>query len=104
MSGLDRNGYAPSIISNHSPTQCWLCGRNGCGKMDRHEVFFGAYRQKSKRLGLWVHLCHVDCHLQGVHVRKNIDLMLKREAQREAMEFYNWETSDFIWEFGKNFL
>lgn len=104
MNGLDRNGYAPSIIPDHSATQCWLCDCNGRGKMDRHEVFHGPYRQKSKRLGLWVNLCHVDCHLNGVHKSGEADKLLKAEGQRCAMREYGWTVEQFIAEFGKNYL
>lgn len=103
MHGLDKNGYAQSIIPEHSETQCWLCWRNGRGKMDRHEVFGGAYREKSKRLGLWVHLCHDACHLNGVHKEASTAKMLKEDAQYHAMKVYGWTTEDFIREFGKNY-
>lgn len=43
---LDSNGYAPSIL-NQQPT-CLICGRYHTA---RHEVFYGPYRDKSKRLG-----------------------------------------------------
>lgn len=103
MSDLDKNGYSPSIIPFHSSTQCWLCDCNGRGKMDRHEVFGGAYRAKSKRLGLWVHLCHDDCHLNGVHKSARTAEFLKAEAQYHAMKEFGWTTEDFIREFGKNY-
>lgn len=51
---LDRNGYAPSIVQDIDG--CYFCARQD-GKLDRHEIFHGAYRQKSKALGLWVTLC-----------------------------------------------
>lgn len=101
---LDRNGYADSIIPNHSPAQCWLCDCNGRGKMDRHEVFGGPYRQKSKALGLWVHLCHDTCHLNGIHKHYIFAESLKMEAQRCAMKKYGWTTERFIEEFGKNHM
>lgn len=101
---VDKNGYAPSIIPDHSETQCWLCDCNGRGKMDRHEIFFGPNREKSKRLGLWVHLCHEDCHLNGVHYSKYLDNLLKAEAQRCAMKEYGWTKEQFIKEIGKNYL
>ena len=102
---MDRNGYEPSIIPWHSPTKCWLCDCNGRGKMDRHEVFGGAYREKSKRLGLWVHLCHEDCHLRRMHQTGGSEAkLLKFEAQRCAMEKYGWTKEDFIREFGKRYL
>lgn len=104
MSGTDKNGYAPSIISGHSDTQCWLCGCNGRGKMDRHEVFGGAYREKSKRLGLWVNLCHDGCHLNGVHKNAYDANLLKEDAQYCAMTKLGWTKEDFIREFGKNYM
>ena len=104
MRGLDRNGYAPSIIPKHSAERCWWCGANGRGKMDRHEVFGGAYREKSKRLGLWVHLCHDSCHLNGVHKHAEWARLTKEEAQQQAMETFGWTIEDFIREFGKNYL
>lgn len=97
------NGYNPSIIPYHSEYQCWACGANGRGKMDRHEVFGGAYRQKSKRLGLWVNLCHEPCHLTKVHAKHTIDDQLKAEAQYCAMKEYGWTKERFIKEFGKNY-
>lgn len=56
---LDSNGYAPSIL-NQQPT-CLICGRYHTA---RHEVFYGPYRDKSKRLGLWANLCPW-CHQNG---------------------------------------
>ena len=56
-------------------------------KPDRHEVFGGAYREKSKELGLWVLLCHHEHHIFGrdaVHNNRAKDLELKQEAQRAA--------------------
>lgn len=98
------NGYSPSIIPNHSEHRCLLCGKNGGGKMDRHEIFHGPYRSKSKALGLWVHLCHGECHLNGVHKYGGVDRELKAEGQRRAMEVYDWTTEDFIREFGRNYI
>ena len=48
---LDRNGYAPSIVQDDADECCAICYANG-GKdpLNRHEIFGGAYRQKSKRL------------------------------------------------------
>lgn len=71
---LDRNGYAPSILDGHDKYHCWLCDKNGSGKLDRHEIYHGPFREKSKALGLWVHLCHSECHLNGVHKYSELDL------------------------------
>ena len=106
---MDKNGYAPSIMQDtvFEPC-CYLCGANGAlDKLDRHEIFGGPYRDKSKRLGLWVLLCHNDCHIFGplaAHNNASTALRLKQEAQRRAMEAYGWSTDDFIREFGKNYL
>lgn len=106
---MDKNGYAPSIMQDtvFEPC-CYLCGANGAlDKLDRHEIFGGPYREKSKRLGLWVLLCHNDCHIFGplaAHNNASTALRLKQEAQRRAMEAYGWSTDDFIREFGKNYL
>lgn len=106
---MDKSGYAPSIMQDtvFEPL-CYLCGANGAlDKLDRHEVFGGPYREKSKRLGLWVLLCHNDCHIFGpmaAHNNASTALRLKQEAQRRAMEAYGWSTEDFIREFGKNYL
>lgn len=98
----DKHGYAPSIIQTDL-SRCFWCGRSG-GKLDRHEVFGASNRSKSKRLGLWVMLCHDECHINGVHAHKEISDVLKRKAQAAAMKAYNWMKEDFIREFGRNYL
>lgn len=100
----DRNGYAPSIMQTDT-SFCYLCGRRD-RKLDRHEPFGGAYRDKSKALGMWVVLCHEDCHegRNGAHGEAEVNELLRQEAQRAAMKAYGWSTKDFIREFGKNHL
>lgn len=106
MALLDRNGYGRSIVQDKMDC-CYICGSRGC-KLDRHEVFFGsAYRKKSKELGLWVMLCHDQHHIYGdyaAHNNRHVDLLLKRNAQRAAMEFYGWTIEEFIARFGRNYL
>ena len=99
---LDKNGYAPSIMQQDL-TRCYLCGRSN-EKLDRHEVFGGAYRAKSKRYGLWVMLCHWTCHLNGAHAHGDISQLLKREAQQRATDYYAMSEEDWLDEFGKNYL
>ena len=102
---MDRNGYEPSIMQNDL-TRCFRCRRTD-DKLDRHEVFGGvANREKSKRLGLWVMLCHSSCHQgrHGVHMDENEARYLHELGQKAAMEAYGWTTEDFIREFGKNYL
>ena len=84
-------------------SRCYNCRR--CDQhLDRHEIFGGANREKSKRMGLWVVLCHDRCHLNGVH--KDGDLMrrMRAEGQRMAMLWYGMTTEEFIREFGKNYV
>ena len=59
---LDRNGYAPSILQDDN-SYCLICLGNGYNDpLNRHEVFGGPFREKSKRLGLWCCLCHSRHH------------------------------------------
>lgn len=97
---LDRNGYAPSLLSK-SPPRCFLCGC-ATGKLDRHEIYGGACRQKSKRLGLWVPLCR-KCH-EKAHKDRDVNLRLKRLGQRLAEATYDWTRDEFRREFGRNWL
>lgn len=102
---LDANGYAPTIMQEDC-SLCWLCGETG-ENLNRHEVFGGALREKSKRLGLWVMLHHEPCHVYGrqaIHQNPENNRRLKAEAQRTAMMAYDWTTEDFIREFGKNYI
>lgn len=99
---LDRNGYAPSILQGNSKC-CWLCG-SMAETLDRHEPFNGPYRKKSKRLGMWVYLCHSSCHLGRVHKYYADAAALKKAMQAAAMARYRWDTEAFILEFGKNWL
>lgn len=102
---LDRNGYAPSIVQPYA-CSCYLCG-NSYGKLDRHEAFGGARRQKSKAYGLWVLLCHDSCHENGPHsVQRDPSaaLRVQQAAQLAAMEEYSWSVDDFRSAFYKNYL
>ena len=97
---LDRNGYAPSIVQDIEG--CYYCTTR-CGKLDRHEIYHGAYRKKSKALGLWVLLCH-DCHMTLHHKDAALDALLKRQGQRVAMRHYGWSEDEFRARFGKNYI
>lgn len=102
---LDRNGYSPSIVQRF-PDRCYLCGRSD-EKLDRHEIFGGANRDKSKRLGLWVLLCHERCHIFGkyaVHQNAEKDLKLKRDGELAACSHYGWMPDTFIAVIGKNYI
>lgn len=100
---LDRSGYAPSLMQEDTGC-CYACGRRS-GKLDRHEPFGGAYRDKSKALGLWITLCHYPCHQgrEGAHGNPKVNAVYRREAQRSAMAAYGWTRKGFVREFGKNY-
>jgi len=99
---MDANGYNPSILQQDM-TVCYRCGRSS-EKLDRHEVWGGSRRRKSKELGLWIMLCHDTCHLNGIHAHADEAEQLKAQAQAIAMTVYGWTTSEFIKAFGKNYL
>lgn len=96
---LDRNGYAPSILQKAHC--CFRCGAVW-GKLDRNEIFGGVNRDKSKRYGLWVLMCHEPCH-SVFHSEAEYRTRLRRYAQGVAMEEYGWSTETFIRMFGKNY-
>ena len=87
---------------------CFLCGRNGAGDpLEIHHCFPGSLRQKSEQYGLTVYLCGSRCHRNGkkaAHKSKETQLLLKRWAQRKAMEENGWTLEDWRREFGKNYL
>lgn len=95
-------------MPNHNEYCCYICRRNGVhDKLDRHEIFHGAYREKSKSMGLWVSICHSRCHIFGKHAVHNdfdTDEMLKRDGQLVAMEYYGWDEERFIKEFGRSYV
>lgn len=105
MKTTDRNGYAPSIMQEDTNC-CYLCGCSNT-KLDRHEPWGGALRQKSKRLGLWVTVCHNPCHMYGpnsIERDPEVALRLRQEAEEAALEQFGWTIPDWVREFHKNVL
>lgn len=88
--------------------KCFLCGGNGFrDPLDKHHIFGAAYRKKSERLGLYVYLCHHECHIFGTNAAHRNSATMQRlheYGQRKAMDENGWSTEDFIREFGKNYL
>jgi hypothetical protein len=72
----------------------------------RHEVFFGANRQKSIRDGLVVFLTPEMHNMsnQGVHFNREFDLYLKRIGQMAWCRYYLKSDADFLKEYGRNYL
>lgn len=87
---------------------CWLCGKNGQGEpLDKHHIFGGALRAKSEKYGLYVYLCHHDCHIFGelsAHRSRETAEALHKWGQKKAMQEQGWTVREFIMEFGKNYL
>ena len=100
---LDRCGYAPSLLQEDT-SYCFLCKRRD-RKLDRHEIFGGAYRKKSKATGMWVMLCHEDCHegRNGVHQNPARAHELRQLGQMVLME-HGWTVDDVRKAFGRNYL
>lgn len=103
MQRLDSNGYAPSIMDT-TANLCYLCGATT--PTERHEVFGGPLRNKSKSLGLWVNLCP-GCHRTSpfaVHQDAGEAAELKHFTQMVAMEHYRWSMDEWKRRFYKNYL
>ena len=72
--------------------------------MSSLDVFGGALRKKSDKMGLVVFLHHNKCHLNGVHKDAKLNRKLQAYAQKKAMAMYEWDIAEFIKEFYKNYL
>ena len=72
----------------------------------RHEVFFGANRQKSIKYGLVVFLTPEMHNMsnKGVHFNREFDLYLKRIGQKAWQDYYNKTKEDFLKEFKRSYL
>lgn len=74
--------------------------------LHRHEVFYGANRQKSIKDGLVVFLPPAMHNMSdnGVHFNREFDIHLKQIGQKAWMDYYGKTVEDFIKEYGKNYL
>ena len=97
---LDRNGYAPSLV-NWPDNRCFICGRSDL-PLQRHEVFHGPYRSKSKAYGCWVNICY-ECHSRVHSGANDLELRLKGLMQKKVMAANNWTVDQFREVFGKSY-
>lgn len=69
-----------SLFSNEKI--CWVCGTRL--NIHKHHIYMGANRNNSENIGAWVYLCyyHHNGSRYGVHSNHELDLKLKKEAQR----------------------
>lgn len=91
-----------SVLQNEK--KCYVCYARD--NLHDHHVFFGtANRKLSEKRGLKAWLCprHHNMSNEGVHFNKQLDRVLKIEAQEYYEEHYGTR-EDFIKEFGKNYL
>ena len=79
--------------------KCFLCKRQ-LKKLDKHEAFGGANRQKSIEYGLVYYLCR-KCHSK-VDLDKNTRIKLHNYAKTKFIKEYSKEK--FLKEFGKNYV
>lgn len=85
-------------------SRCFLCGTTN--NIHIHEVFFGKNRQSSIKEHLYVGLCgeHHNLSNNSVHHNHEIDLKLKRYAEKIWLVKNKKTIEDFIKIFGKNYL
>ena len=90
-----------SIMSNKK--ECYICKRTQ--NLHRHHIFGGANRKWSEQFGAWVYLCaeHHNMSDMGVHMNREVDLILKRTCQ-ELWEAEYGTREDFRSFFGKSYL
>lgn len=92
--------YSKSILQEDTD-YCYICGRYGT---EIHHIFFGTGNRKlSDRYGLVVGLCY-NHHRgnNGVHFNRDLDLMLKKQAQELFIKEHT--ESEFLAIFGRNYL
>lgn len=75
--------------------------------LHKHHIFGGtANRKLSEEDGMWIWL-RADWHNMsdyGVHFNKELDLKLKRIAQKRWQEYYHKTKEDFIKKYGKSYI
>lgn len=92
-----------SIIQKNK--ECIVCGRY---QVEEHHIYKGiANRKKSEKYGLKVYLCY-EHHRgnYGIHGKygHNLDLYLKKIAQKTWQEYYGKTKDDFLKEFRRNYI
>lgn len=82
--------------------ECYITGSTTL--LHKHHIYGGPNRKISEKNGFWVYLRY-DWHNgenYGVHFNHELDLMLKRNCQREYEKTHTRE--EFIKLIGRNFL
>ena len=89
------------FIDDSDIPYCMYCGTTK-GPFHEHHIFPGSFRKVSEKFGLKIRLCWL-CH-RKIHDIPELMDEIKKKYQKKAMEFYNWNTDDWISNIGKNFL
>lgn len=93
-----------SIIQTEK--KCYITGRTD--NLHEHHVFFGKNRKLSEQYGLKIWICS-ELHNMGdygIHGKygHELDLNIKQQVQRIAMDHYKWTVRDFVRIFGRNYI
>ena len=92
-----------SILQNNK--KCYIT--KSTNNLHKHHIFGGtANRKLSEEDGMWIWLW-ADWHNMsdyGVHFNKELDLKLKRIAQKRWQEYYHKTKEDFIKKYGKSYI
>lgn len=86
-----------------SEKECYICGKSYA--LENHHIYFGtAKRRISDKYGLKVWLCqyHHRDQKHGVHGNRELDLLIKKQAQEVFEEQRTRE--EFIKLFGRSYL
>ena len=85
-------------ILQENDTKCFVCGRQ-LKKLDKHEAFGGANRQKSMHHGLVYYLCR-KCHQKA-----DLDEITRKYLHDYARQIFikKYDKEKFLKEFGKNY-
>lgn len=89
-----------SIIQENK--ECFVCKTTY--NLHEHHIFYGtANRKQSEKYGMKVWLCgrHHNLSNEGVHFNRELDLQIKRMAQKKFEETY--KDLDFIRIFGRSY-
>lgn len=83
--------------------RCYIC--NKITGIEIHEVFFGRNRQNSIEDGCCLGLCK-EHHTGngGVHMDRDLDLILKERMQLAWMKKYNLKEEDFIKRYRRSYI
>ena len=86
---------------NHKEDGCFICKNPN---VHLHHIFFGSNRKMSDKYKMTVYLCpyHHNMSNEGVHFNRELDLELKRLAQRQFEETHTRE--EFMEIFHRNYL